>query len=422
MASRVPSRVPVLAAVLGFVALVAATGFAAPPTFILNGLEFPAFSPNLDHVQDEAVYFFSLGDSAQVTVVVRQDASGSPGAVVDSVLRFEPLPPGPDTARWTGVNGAGGKMPDGTYWITAHAENVDGAVDATPLSVILDTVAPRDTLATPARTFIQTLVHQVIGEVSDRNGLDHVVVTLGGNGKTLPDTVCAPCASDTAQFTLGVPDSIAATDSLHISIDSRDLAGNGRSRFILVVVDSLAPPAPVLDPIPSPVERDSASAFGTASEAESVTVTLDGVEAGRSRVGAGFRFEAKLRRFPQGTHVVVATSHDRAGNVSPPSAPVSFLYQEPLGVVIPERLQLGDYLQVNLSKPAAAVHLRIYDLSGRLIRRLEERATGTIYEFAWDLRDERGNPIGSGPCVVQVEANFVDGSRLAKRLATVVTR
>jgi hypothetical protein len=161
---------------------------------------------------------------------------------------------------------------------------------------------------------------------------------------------------------------------------------------------------------------------GTASEAESVFVTLDGVAAGRARALAGSRFEVRLRRFAQGTHVVVATSDDRADNVSAPSAPVSFVYQERLGVVVPERLRAGDYLQINLSKPASAVHVRIYDLTGRLVRVFEDRATGTVYEFAWDLRDERGNPVGSGPYVLQVEADYTDGSRLAKRVAAVVTR
>jgi len=119
---------------------------------------------------------------------------------------------------------------------------------------------------------------------------------------------------------------------------------------------------------------------------------------------------------------VVAQSRDKAGNLSPPSAPVTFVYQEALGVVLPERFVSGQYLQVNLSKPANAVLLRIYDLTGRLVRRLEDRSVKSVYEFAWDLSDQSGNPVGSGPYVVGVEADYTDGSRLAKRLAMVVTR
>jgi hypothetical protein len=410
-----------IAVALGIVALVAAAAVAAPPVFLVSQLRFPVFSPNADLVQDEAVYLFTLSDSARIGVAVRQDSLGFAGALVDSLIFFGPDPVLSDSAKWLGVNAAGAKMPDGNYWITATAVNVDGSVAATPLLVTLDTVAPRDTLTVPARAFEQALVHQVAGRASDRNGLAHLVVTMAAEGHTLTDTLCAPCATDTVAFAIDLPDTIAATDTLRITLDAADSAGNGRPRFVQVVIDSLPPPPPVIDPIP-PIDRDSVVVQGTASEAESVFVTLDGVAAGRARVLAGSRFEVRLRRFAQGTHVVVATSDDRAGNVSAPSAPVSFVYQEPLGIVVPERLQAGDYLQVNLSKPASAVHVRIYDLTGRLVRVLEDRATGTIYEFAWDLRDDRGNPIGSGPYILQVEADYTDGSRLARRVAAVVTR
>jgi len=422
VASRIPSRTSRIAVALGIVAVVAAVAFAAPPTFLTSQLRFPAFSPNADNVQDREVYFFTLSDSARIGVAVRQDSLGVAGPLVDSLFSFTTGNVLSDSAEWLGVNGSGAKVPDGVYWITATAVNVDGAIDATPLQILLDTVAPRDTITSPTGTFVQSLVHQVTGRASDKNGLARLVITLNAEGHTLSDTLCAPCATDTVPFDVGVPDSIAATDTLRFTIDATDPAGNGRPRFVQVVIDSLPPPAPVIDPIASPIERDSVVVEGTASEAESVFVTLDGVDAGRARVVAGSRFEVRLRRFAQGTHVVVATSDDRAGNVSPPSAPVSFVYQEPLGVVVPERLRAGDYLQVNLTKPANAVLVRIYDLTGRLVRRLEDRAVGTVYEFAWDLRDEAGNPIGSGPYVLHVEAEYTDGSRLAKRVAAVVTR
>jgi flagellar hook capping protein FlgD len=162
--------------------------------------------------------------------------------------------------------------------------------------------------------------------------------------------------------------------------------------------------------------------LGTADQAESVFVTFDGAPGPRVRVLAGFRFDVRLRRFVQGTHTVVVQSEDKSGNLSPVSAPVSFVYQEELGVVVPERFILGHYLQVNLTKPGNAVLLRIYDLSGRLVKRLEDRSIKTVYEFAWDLSDQAGNPVGSGPYIVGVEADYTDGSKLSKRLAMVVTR
>src|SRR5262249_40837612 len=161
------------------------------------------------------------------------------------------------------------------------------------------------------------------------------------------DTVCTPCAPDTSRFDVFVPDSLAASDTLRISVDAVDPAGNGRPRNVFVVVDSLPPPAPVIDPIASPIDRDSVGVQGTASEAESVFVSFDNNPPVRERVLSGFRFDARFRRFAQGPHTVTAQSADRSGNLSPLSAPVTFVYQEVLGIVLPERFMLGQYLQVN---------------------------------------------------------------------------
>ena len=396
---------------------------AVAPSLVNPGVTFPAFSPNNDHVQDTAVYFFTLAsDTALVTVLVHADSLGFPGAVVDTLLDSVFVAVGPDTLHWSGNKTTGTLAADGHYWITAHAANDDGTSDASNVSILLDTIAPHDTLTTPTRAAQPNLVHEVAGKAWDANGLERLTLTLFAEGHTLADTICAPCALDTTSFDVFVPDSLALTDTLRITIDARDPAGNGRPRTVFVLVDSLPPPAPVIDPIPSPIDRDSVAVLGTASEAESVFVMFDGVIVARERVVSGFRFSVTLRRFAQGTHTVEAQSEDKAGNLSPHSAPVTFVYQEELGVVLPERFMPGQYLQVNLSKPANAVLLRIYDLTGRLVKRLENRSTNTVYEFGWDLTDQSGNPVGSGPYIVGVEADYADGSRLAKRLAMVVTR
>jgi len=397
----------------------------AQPSLVNPGVVFPGFSPNKDGVQDTAVYFFTLaGDSAVVTVLVRQDSLGLPGHLIYTLLPGDSLAAGPDTLQWTGVTNAGPLAPEGLYWITAQAMSLDSTtvVGTNPVSVLLDVVAPRDSLIEPSKLFTQSLVHEVKGVASDANGLAHLAITLFAKGTTLADTVCAPCAAGTTPFDLFVPDSMAASDTLRITIDARDPAGNGRPRTIFVVTDSIAPPPPVIDPIASPIDRDSVAVRGTADQADSIFVTFDGVAVPRQRLLEGFRFEVLLKRFSQGTHTVVAQSGDKAGNLSPPSAPVTFVYQEELGVVLPERFVPGQYLQVNLSKPANAVLLRIYDLSGRLVSRLEDRSTKTVYEFGWNLRDQAGNPVGSGPYIVGVEADYTDGSKLSKRLAMVVTR
>lgn len=424
MSSPSLSRIRLLFAIL-LPLVLTGTAAAAPPTLVSPGVVFPGFSPNNDHVQDTAVYFFTLaGDSAVVSVLVQQDSLGAPGRLIYTLLPGDSLAAGPDTLQWSGTTNFGSGAPEGVYWITAQAMSLDSTTtaSATPVQVFLDVTAPKDSLIEPSKLFTTSLVHEVKGVVSDANGLDHLEVTLFARGITLADSVCAPCAAGPTPYDLFVPDSMAIADTMRITVDARDPAGNGRPRTVFVVADSIPPPPPVIDPIASPIDRDSVAVEGTANEADSVFITFDGVPAARERVLSGFRFDVRLRRFAQGTHMVVVQSQDKSGNLSPLSAPVSFVYQEELGVVLPERFVLGKYLQVNLSKPADAVLLRIYDLSGRLVKRLEDRSTKTIYEFAWDGSDQVGNPVGSGPYIVGVEADYTDGTKLAKRLAMVVTR
>jgi hypothetical protein len=405
--------------------LVLQTGVAAAQLSLVNpGVVFPGFSPNGDGVQDKALYFFTVvGDSANVKLIIQRDSLGTPAAVIDSVLA-DSLAAGTDTLQWSGKpSGQTTVEPEGKYWITAHAVSIDGTVtaSATPVPVYLDITPPHDDLILPFKPFTQNLVHQVKGAVTDANGLAHLDVTLFARGITLADSVCAPCAGTTIFYGLYVPDSMAASDSMRITVDALDPAGNKRLQTTIVVVDSIPPPPPVIDRIASPIDRDSVQVMGTADQADSLFLTFDGVRGPRQRL-QGDRFDVTWERFAQGAHTVVAQSEDQAGNLSPLSAPVTFVYQEVLGVVLPERFTLGQYLQVNLTKPANAVLLRIYDLSGRLVKRLTDTSIKTIYEFGWDLSDQSGNPVGSGPYVVNVEADYTDGSKLSKRLAMVVTR
>jgi flagellar hook assembly protein FlgD len=406
--------------------LVLRTGVAhAQPSLVNPGVVTRGFSPNHDGIQDAAVYFFTLaGDSALVTVLVQADSLGVPGKRVRTLAASDTLATGTDTLQWDGNTDANALASEGVYWITARAVSLDSTttVSSTPVSVFLDITAPRDSLILPAKLFTQSLVHEVKGVVFDANGFAHLDITLFARGITLADSLCPPCAGSSAPYDFFVPDSMAASDTLRITVDALDPAGNGRPQTVFVVVDSVAPPPPVLDPIASPIDRDSVQVMGTADQADSVFLSFDGAPGPRLRLPSDFHFDVLWQHFPQGTHTVVAQSVDKSGNVSPLSAPLSFVYREILGVVLPERFTLGQYLQVNLSKPANAVLLRIYDLSGRLVKRLEDRSTKTIYEFGWDLSDQSGNPVGSGPYVVNVEADYTDGSRLSKRLAMVVTR
>jgi hypothetical protein len=153
-----------------------------------------------------------------------------------------------------------------------------------------------------------------------------------------------------------------------------------------------------------------------------VFVSLDAAVAERVQANGAGRFQTTLEGFAEGEHTVTAVSQDRAGNLSAPSAPRVFTYREPLGARVPERFLRGDFIQVNLTRPARSVLVKIYTLRGRLVRTFESSSGASLHEFAWDLTDDDGHALGSGPYVVRVVAEQDDGVRLETRRATVVTR
>jgi flagellar hook assembly protein FlgD len=407
-------------------ALAAAVGTAprvdAPPTLSGVGSDYAYFSPNLDGSQDTLHVFYGLGgDTAQVLVQVRADSLGLPGKI-RRTLRDDVFLPGPDTVRWEGRDDSGTRVLDGLYWITLSAANALGSAEADPLPVILDITNPDDAVTLPARGYLSGLIHRVEGLGADANRLESFEVRLSSPGGALTTVLCQPCLTDTVRFGIDVPDSIATADTLTVRSSLRDNAGNEINRVRLFVVDSLPPPPPAIAPYPERIERSELVITGTAAGAESVLVSLDGSASAAARVQAGGSFAVALRGFAPGPHAFSAVSQDRAQNRSRPTAPAAFTYEEPLGATLPERFRAGDFIQVNLARPARSVTVKIYTLSGRLVRSFAAAGGALLHEFEWNLDDDDGRAVGSGPYVVRILAEADDGTPLEKRLATVATR
>jgi flagellar hook assembly protein FlgD len=412
-----PLAIPLL------LALAAPAGaVVAPPVLSGTGVDSLRFSPNGDGFRETARFFFALGgDSAEVVVGVFTDSSGAPKRLA-RVLLDEFRDVGPDTLVWDGKDSLSTRLPDGRYWIRVQASNVLGADSAAAVAIFLDTTAPVGEITEPARPVESHLVHRVAGFGVDASGLTHFTLHVASRGGAVDTTLCAPCAPDTARFAVDLPDAVAGEDSIEVEIALRDSAGIRATHTAVFLVDSLPPEPPVFDPVPAEIERPEIVLSGTAAGAESVFVDFDGGPAGGEHVLAGSRFAITLSGFAQGPHTASGVAQDRALNRSGPSPVLSFVYREPLGVALPERFVAGDYIQVNLTRPARSVTVRIYTLQGRLVRTYASADGQLLHEFQWNLTDDDGRAVGSGPYVVRVEAETEGGPPLEKRVATVVTR
>jgi hypothetical protein len=113
---------------------------------------------------------------------------------------------------------------------------------------------------------------------------------------------------------------------------------------------------------------------------------------------------------------------ERSGNHSARSAPVTILYEEPLGLHAPERFRANDVFDVNLARAGRSVRLDLYELGGRRVRTLVANQPGDRYELPWNLRDDEGRTVGDGPYVARVTVIYLDGGSETKSGAVVVAK
>jgi flagellar hook assembly protein FlgD len=415
--------------------------------------------------QPDGYYWFvasasnSDGSVAAVPVRVRLDTVAPQVSVISVANPYAPLAPGADSLARVTVNLAdvepgdgltltftgpqpqtqaytadydlsggglfvagwnGSDRMDGIYGVTARVHDDAGhSQQATGPSLNLDVEPPESRILSPARSDTNGIIRRVEAAASDRSGLGLVRMTVSSAGGSVADSLC-PCAVDSVGFGIDLPDSVAAADSLSVTLFLTDMPGQEATATYTLRTDTLPPAPPVLDRMPTTTVTSTLSLSGTAAGAESVFVRRDGVVSARARVSGNTRFSVSVA-LPLGVSTLDALARDAATNVSAPTASWQVLFEQPLGVHVPERFLAGDAVQVILVAPGKGVSVYIYSLTGRLVRTLESTSQTTVYQLVWDLKDASGGPVGSGPYVFRVVATQQDGSALEARVAAVAT-
>ena len=174
---------------------------------------------------------------------------------------------------------------------------------------------------------------------------------------------------------------------------------------------------------PNPVVVTSvATVSGTAVEAiqvqietpESVVDTFD-----VDLLDSSFSGQVSLE---PGENVFFARSIDTAGNLSMASEQIQIFSAQSTVVSAPPRFGPGDEFFVALLQPADEVTVRIFNLAGVELQRIDAGA-GDIYQIAWDGRDHTGNLATSGPCLAVFDVrDSNNGVRERVRKAFVFTR
>ncbi|WP_051265817.1 Ig-like domain-containing protein [Nakamurella lactea] len=239
--------------------------------------------------------------SVDGTVIGTVDADGA-GAW--TLTPTTPLAPGPHTASATATDAAG---------------NV--SVPSAPVSFTVDTTAP------PA---------PVITAPVDGSSTNDTTPDITGSAEanstvtvSIDGAVVGTAAADGAGAWTFTPTTPLAEGPHTATATAADAAGNVSpvSNAVTFTVDTTAPAAPV---ITAPADGSSTNdttpdVTGTAEPGSIVTVTIDSAVAGTAIADPSGNWTfTPATNLTEGPHTASATATDAAGNVSVPSAPVTF--------------------------------------------------------------------------------------------------
>ncbi|HET9234293.1 MAG TPA: hypothetical protein VFP10_09160 [Candidatus Eisenbacteria bacterium] len=227
----------------------------------------------------------------------------------------------------------------------------------------------------------------------------------------------SPYDTLTVSYVIATTNTLFGTD-LPVFVTARDSVTEGCGETEVVAaqidLDSRAGTPPIFDTSSLIVESSPATLSGAAADADSVEILQDGAPVDTFAVNPlNRRFSGPVAVEP-GENVFTARGFDRAGNVSPPSQPMTVFLVNRTLLTIPAAFTPGSEFFVALLEPADGVTVHIYTLEGIEIQRLESQAGGDIFRIPWDGKDHTGLLTSSGPCLAAVDVR--EGGSVRERL------
>jgi flagellar hook assembly protein FlgD len=352
-----------------------------------------------------------IGDSLRAVVVPPVPAG------VDSVLKSESAFVGDGEYIVTLPKSSAERFAEGRRKLRARVTDRAGNRSTAVDSFDIEVRGPTITILHPSNLnpiAVQT-ADSLTGRVFDRNGLASLRMRLESATDTLLVDVPlrAPVAPDSAS-------------RFHIDL-STAAAAEGRYGLRLVARDALALPDSVVRILevdrtdPNPLAFESPPPAVTSSAVVTLRVVVDSTMSRVTRTGGAavpqeqsvggatrLNFDVSLNA---GENQLRFTAFDRAGNAS--MALVATVTWTPAaGIRAPDRFRAGDAVQVDVgSTIAAAVELRIYDMAGNLVRKLEPFPSppALVHTLTWDLRNGDQVRVHNGAYLLQARIRPVGG-------------
>jgi hypothetical protein len=249
-------------------------------------------------------------------------------------------------------------------------------------------------------TTVRVVPDSLFGWAWDRSAVrDTAWVAYPGSAVFVP----APSnrvRSDTLFFALGLKDSIDGEGTYAFRVKALDRPGQETIKDLNITWDTTAPSAPVL--------------YAPTGVSHSPQYLLDGKVGGdladvlriyRNDALADSVFPNIEGQWPHlvdlelGRNRIWAVLADGAGNPSAPSNTIEVTFDPSAGLYIPQPFRPGNAFQFNVSGAEYGVKLRVYDMSGNLVRVFNAPWSGEFVSIPWDGRNGDGEKVHKGPLV-----------------------
>jgi hypothetical protein len=310
----------------------------------------------------------------------------------------------------------GRETEDGFYELQVKTGDPAGNSMQVSYAVDLDLDPPLIFIESPEETYLDYIPETYWVSAWDKNLVDSLKVRFySGTEYMVPDGY----PRDECCYTW--PESLRIEDEFTLEVAALDGVGHWGYKVMEVVADTTAPQVPALDPLPSKVGSALLEVTGTGTPLDSVRVYLNGALKKRALITSGGSFSAVVE-LSLGTNLIYAESADLSGNESAPSEVVSVEYTEETGIRVPEEFGEGSRIEVNLTREAHRITVRILSLEGSYITSIVENGPELLNELEWDLKDKDGDQVKNGVYVLVIEVAYVDGSADMEKKAVIVSR
>jgi hypothetical protein len=220
------------------------------------------------------------------------------------------------------------------------------------------------------------------------------------------------------EYTISNDNELELLENQPLLVTARDNADSGCGSVTdvaaRITLDNQRPPQPVIDRLADPVVREGRILIsGLAPGGVAVEAQRNGAAVDTFDVDLPDSTFSGWVPLEPGENEIQVVTLDGAGNRSSVSRPVEAFFLQTATFIVPNRFRPGSEFFLGLVEPANRVVIRIFDLEGTEIKRLEE-GSGDLYRIPWDGLDHLGSLTSSGPYFVVAEVDFSGSSQMLR--------